>query len=104
MAIKRPEKKQPKKLEKRNKWGYGDSPYHKQSKKDDSTTPNICPATIVLLSLEHKCKNRAVFTAPKHSLSHTYTHTNTEREATYPYDLWASIVWGSINKKRGNYL
>ena len=39
-------------------------------------------------SIRHTCT---------HSRAHTHTHT--KREVTYPYDLWASIVRGSINRE-----
>lgn len=131
------------------------SSYHKKSKENDSTTPNICSATIVLLPLRHKCKCRAALGMQTHT--HTHMHGDTgstqkcgtsrtataglalclclhqrhsstvltvghwhfwkksepstqslwmkvylkcEREVTYPYDLWTSIMWRSITKNR----
>lgn len=65
------------------------STYHKKSKEDDTTAPNVCPATIILLPL--KCRFKDGVTLGRY----THKHTRTERLLTYPYDFWASIMWGS---------
>lgn len=73
-----------------------EKPYHKKSKEDDSTAPNICPAAIILLPLNNKFKGRITLL-----YTHTETHTdNSLNTLTYPYDFWTSIMWRSISTEK----